>query len=67
MHTIHVPRDWDIKEREEVNQVVMLGLELNSGAVGKGEKDERKALQVACSVLRRGLDLWEVMRVIREL
>lgn len=40
---------------------------LNSEAVSKGEKDERKTLRVACSVLGRGLDFWEVMRVIREL
>lgn len=40
---------------------------LNSEAVSKGEKDERKTLWVACSVLGRGLDFWEVLRVIREL
>lgn len=43
------------------------GVKAELGAVGKGEKDERKALQVAFSVLGKRLDLWEVMQVIRQL
>ncbi|XP_045321825.1 formin-like protein 3 isoform X3 [Leopardus geoffroyi] len=54
VHTFCVPGDEDVKEWADVTQWSRLGdqgVRAELGAVSKGEKDERKAFQVACSVL----------------
>ncbi|GAB5573756.1 formin-like protein 3 isoform X4 [Prionailurus iriomotensis] len=52
VHTFCVPGDEDVKEWADVTQWSRLGdqrVRAELGAVSKGEKDERKAFQVACS------------------
>lgn len=55
VHTIRVPRDEDVREWADRCQhwpcLGAQGVGAELGAVSKGEKEERKAFQVACSVL----------------